>query len=156
LLGKPTRCVGRERDLDALAAHVDECADEGVARMVVVTAPPGVGKTRLRQELLQRLGARPGLSPWLARADAGRAHAAFGVAAGLIRSAAGIAERDGPEAAVRALRARLARVLDGEALARAAALFGEVLSLPAPGSDLLVSAARRDPKVMGEQTRDAW
>src|SRR6185295_11373464 len=64
LLGKETRCVGRERDLDALSAHVDACADEGVARMVVVTASPGAGKTRLRQELLRRLRERRSLTPW--------------------------------------------------------------------------------------------
>jgi hypothetical protein len=156
LLGKRTRCVGRERDLNALVAHVDECADEGIARMVVVTAAPGVGKTRLRQELLLRLGARPSLSPWLASGDAGRLHAAFGVAAGLVRSAADIAERDAPALAGRVLRDRLSRVLSGDALARAAALLGEILSLPGDTNDPVLAAARSDPKVMGEQTRRSW
>ena len=43
LLGKPTTCVGRERELRALEDLLDECASEDVARVVLVTAGAGVG-----------------------------------------------------------------------------------------------------------------
>src|SRR5260370_39821859 len=46
LLGKPTPCVGRERELAALASTFAEVAEERVARAVLVTATPGMGKSR--------------------------------------------------------------------------------------------------------------
>jgi hypothetical protein len=144
LLGQRTPCVGRERDLDALAAHVAECSADGGARMVVVTAGPGVGKTRLRLELLARVG-RPA---WLARGDAWRSHVPFGVVAGLLRSAVGSAERDPPDVAAAALHRRLARVLSGDALERAAVRLGGILSLG--------DVAAEDPKIVGEQVRRSW
>jgi hypothetical protein len=58
LLGKPTPFVGRERELYTLEAIFDEVAGEQVARAVVVTAPAGLGKSRLRLELLRKLRQR--------------------------------------------------------------------------------------------------
>ena len=48
VLGKTTACVGRERELDLLEGTFDECVEEPVARAVLVTAPAGGGKSRLR------------------------------------------------------------------------------------------------------------
>src|SRR6185503_3555111 len=65
LLGKPTRCIGRDRELAALEAMFDECVSEPRARPVVVTGAAGMGKSRLRHELLHRLRARcPELAVW--------------------------------------------------------------------------------------------
>src|SRR5262249_26457917 len=47
LLGRVTPCVGRDREIATLEATLSECASEPVARAVVVTAPVGVGKSRL-------------------------------------------------------------------------------------------------------------
>jgi tetratricopeptide (TPR) repeat protein len=58
LLGRPTACVGRERDLQFLAGLASEAFDESAARVAVVIASAGTGKSRLRQELLLRLEAR--------------------------------------------------------------------------------------------------
>src|SRR5262249_45030288 len=57
LLGRPMPCVGRERELAALGALFDESVSEPMSHIVVVTAPPGVGKSRLRHEFVQRLSA---------------------------------------------------------------------------------------------------
>ncbi len=63
LLGRPTACVGRDRELSFLAALATEAFDEGAARVALVVAPSGAGKSRLRHELLLRLEqlARPPL-----------------------------------------------------------------------------------------------
>ena len=45
--------MGRERDLRTLEATFDECVDESAARVVLVTGPAGLGKTRLRREFLR-------------------------------------------------------------------------------------------------------
>ena len=50
LLGQPTRAVGRRRELALLRGTWDECVDDHVARAIVVIAPPGAGKSRLRWE----------------------------------------------------------------------------------------------------------
>ena len=55
LLGKPTPCVGRDRELDELDSLFDECVDEGRARVALFVGPSGVGKSRLRYEWLERL-----------------------------------------------------------------------------------------------------
>ena len=49
----PQSLVGRDRELDGLAALLDE-ADAGMARLAFVTGEPGIGKTALLAELLAR------------------------------------------------------------------------------------------------------
>jgi hypothetical protein len=41
LLGRPTPCVGRDRELRTLLDLVEECAAESIAHAVLVTAPAG-------------------------------------------------------------------------------------------------------------------
>jgi hypothetical protein len=55
LLGADVPIVGRKRELGTLRALYDEVIDEPVARVVLVTAPAGGGKTRLLHELLREL-----------------------------------------------------------------------------------------------------
>src|SRR6185436_20387185 len=55
LLGQPTPCVGRDAEIALVETILAQCAEEPVARAVVVTATPGMGKSRLRYELLRRL-----------------------------------------------------------------------------------------------------
>ena len=50
-----TPFVGRERELGQMELTLRECIDEAVARTVLVIAPAGAGKSRLRFELVQRL-----------------------------------------------------------------------------------------------------
>ncbi|HEY0094953.1 MAG TPA: serine/threonine-protein kinase, partial [Archangium sp.] len=58
LLGKPTPCVGREQELTLLDMAFTTCVEESTAQAMLVTAPAGVGKSRLRHELLRRLERR--------------------------------------------------------------------------------------------------
>jgi class 3 adenylate cyclase len=51
-----TRFVGQERELERLRAAFDEIASTG-ARLVTVVGEPGIGKSRLAQELLSSLAA---------------------------------------------------------------------------------------------------
>lgn len=46
--------VGRVAELDALRAVFDDVVSSSAARLVTVVGDPGVGKTRLAQELRQR------------------------------------------------------------------------------------------------------
>ncbi len=55
LLGRPTPFVGREREMAHLLATVAQTASDASAKLVVVVAPPGAGKSRLRNELAERV-----------------------------------------------------------------------------------------------------
>jgi tRNA A-37 threonylcarbamoyl transferase component Bud32 len=56
LLGRPAPLLGRDREAAGLYALFEECVSEPVARAVLVSGPPGAGKSRLVYELLRRAG----------------------------------------------------------------------------------------------------
>src|SRR6202030_4585792 len=91
LLGRPSTCVVRERDLATLEATWEECVEEPVARVVLVTAPAGAGKSRVRDEFLSKVAARgEGADVWTGRGDPMSAGSPFGMIAEPIRRAAGV------------------------------------------------------------------
>ncbi|MBI2895872.1 MAG: protein kinase, partial [Deltaproteobacteria bacterium] len=158
LCGRPTPFVGREAQLPTLESAFDECVRESVARVLLVTGVPGVGKSRLRHELLLRLKARPDKPAiWVARGEPVGAGSAFGLAAQAIRRTAGL--RDGEPLSVRQQKLRK-RVEEHAALAdreRVTRFLGEMIGAPfADDGDVAVRAARRDPVLMGDQIRRAW
>lgn len=55
LLGKPWPCIGREQELGVLDALLSGCIEESQAQAVLLSAPSGYGKSRLRQEFLRRV-----------------------------------------------------------------------------------------------------
>lgn len=59
LLGRAVACVGRERDLQSLSAAFREAVDEAQAQAVLVTAPAGLGKSRLAHEFTRDRNRRP-------------------------------------------------------------------------------------------------
>jgi tetratricopeptide (TPR) repeat protein len=158
LLGQRTPFVGRERELRTLEAIFDECVGDQVARVVLVTAPPGLGKSRLRRELSDRLRARhPELQLFLGRGDPMRAGSPFSLLVPALRYATGV--RDGEPAAEAAakLAARVAEVAAGDDARRVATFLGEILGVHEGGAEhVQLRAARSDPQLMGDQLRRAW
>ncbi len=158
LLGKPTPCVGRERELVMLEGYFAECVADDVARVVLVTAPAGVGKSRLRYELLRTLHHRGDPHEvWTTRGDPMRAGSPFGLLAQILRAAA--ASHDGEPARVQRekLRARVGRHVAESEQARVTQFLAEVLSISMlEGADVQLRAARHDPRIMGDQMRRAF
>jgi tetratricopeptide (TPR) repeat protein len=160
LLGKPTPCVGRDKELGLLEATLRECVDESVARAVIVSGAAGRGKSRLRHELVNRAAERGDVTILTARADPVGAGSAFVMARQLVRDAGGL--RDGDVAAEQ--HAQLRAHLDGLRgpacdeghVARIADFLGELLGVPPvdPGPEL--RAARGDPRVMGDWMRRSF
>jgi tetratricopeptide (TPR) repeat protein len=155
LLGKPTPCVGRDRELAVLEGYYDECVSETRARAVLVTAPAGTGKSRLAYELVRRIGARAEI--WIARGDPMRTGSPFGLLAPLIRRTAGILEGE-PLAVTQAkLHTRLARTLDADSLPRITTFLCELVGASdTERLDPQLVLARRNPKLLGEHMRQAW
>jgi tetratricopeptide (TPR) repeat protein len=156
LLGRPTPCVGREREIAAIVALFDECAAEPGARAVLVTAPAGVGKSRLRHEVLRALAARDAPRVWSARGDPMSAGAPLGMVAQLVRSAIGAGAGEAPAAVAARLEARVAERVPRAQAPRVAGFLGELLGAPLPDAGVEIRAARQDPALLGDQTRAAW
>jgi tetratricopeptide (TPR) repeat protein len=158
LLGRQTRCVGRERELAMLIAAHDEVVGDGVARAVVVTAPSGTGKSRLRHELVQRLQRQASPATILvARAEALRADSPLDLLAGLIRAGTGIEQTDSAADArtklVAAMQRRSSPLLDPEV----PAFLGEIIGVQFPTEgNVRLASAREDTRLMGAQLTRAF
>ena len=157
LLGKPTTCFGRDRELRLLEELLEECISEPAARAVLITADAGMGKSRVYRELARRLRGRgEAVEIWTARGDPMRVGAPFGMLGQLIRAAVGL--RGGEPLAARrsALEAGVGRFV-AENQRRVAEFLGEIIGAPFPGEDSVeLRAARQDPILMSDQTRRAW
>jgi predicted ATPase len=158
LLGKPTPCVGRERELVMLEGYFAECVADDVARVVLVTAPAGVGKSRLRYELLRMLHHRGDPHEvWTTRGDPMRAGSPFGLLAQIIRAAAGAQDGEPPRVQREKIRARVSRQVEERDQLRVTQFLAEILGVSMPEEDdVQLRAARHDPILMGDQMRRAF
>ncbi|WP_437336979.1 serine/threonine-protein kinase [Sorangium sp. So ce394] len=156
LLGKPTPCVGRDRELSLLEATFVQCIEEQTPSAVLVTAPAGMGKSRLRTELLRRLRARgEPMEIWIARGDPMSAGASFGLLSQVLRRALGVADGTPAAAVQRKIRERVGR--HGEDGARLAPFLGELVGAPFPDDESeALRVARRSSLLMGDQLHLAW
>ncbi len=158
LLGKPTPCVGRERELGRLQDALARCVEEGAARVVVVTGPAGLGKSRLVHELLRRLRERAEPAEvWLSRGDQVSAGSPFGMLGQALRGAAGLLDGEPMEARRRKISVELGRRLPVATEAPTVEFLGELCGVPFPDEDRVqLRLARRDPMVMGNQMARAF
>src|SRR5262249_47499190 len=108
LLGKPTPCVGREAELGLLESLLTGCIEESQARVVLITAPPGIGKSRLRHEFLRRVEKRSDpVTVLLGRGELLNAGAAYGMVARTIRKLCEISGSEAPVVQQERLRQRI-------------------------------------------------
>lgn len=158
LLGKPTPCVGRERELVMLEGVFAEVVADDVARAVLVTAPAGVGKSRLRFELLRTLQHRGDPHEvWTARGDPMRAGSPFGLLAQILRAAAGVQDGEPPRVQREKIRARVERCGPDTDVPRVTQFLAELLGVSVPeDDDVQLRAARHDAVLMGDQMRRAF
>jgi len=159
LLGKPTPCVGRDRELGTLEAIFAECIGEPKAHVVLVTAPSGVGKSRLRHELLARLSSRSSETPEVlfGRGDPMSAGSPFSMLSKALRATSGIEEGAPLPVRRQRLRARLGRHLPPSELDRVTEFLGEMVGVPFDDDHSPpLRAARQDLVLLGDQYRRAF
>ncbi|HEX2570080.1 MAG TPA: AAA family ATPase, partial [Polyangia bacterium] len=158
LLGKPTPCVGRERELALLGAYFQECTQEMVARTILVTGDPGVGKSRLGYEFLHEARrAAADAEIWIAQGSPLGAGSPLGMIGQLLRRAAGVREGEPLELRRDKLRARVARLGLGAEERRVTEFVGEMAGTPFDdGESVQLHAARSDAQLMRDQMRQAW
>jgi tetratricopeptide (TPR) repeat protein/predicted Ser/Thr protein kinase len=158
LLGKATPCVGREREIVMLESVFAECVADDVARAVLVTSAAGVGKSRLRYELLRTLQHRgTAHEVWISRGDPMRAGSPFGMLSQIIRAAADAQDGEPPRVQREKIRARVSRTVPQRDLVRVTQFLAETLGISMPEEDdVQLRAARHDPILMGDQMRRAF
>jgi serine/threonine protein kinase len=162
LLGKPTPYVGRRKDLALLTATLEEAAEERIVRRIVVTGAAGMGKTRLRREIVRRARRDVQALVLQARGDVVRAGSPASLAKQLVRAAMGLGEADPAEL----VRARIADYLlglvgdgalqAGEVHDRTRDFLCELLDAPSEPASLAVATARGEPGEMAERLARAF
>ncbi len=158
LLGKPTPCVGRERELSMLNGLVAECLEEPLSTALLVTANAGVGKSRLRYEILRTLREREDAAElWMARGDPITSGSPFGMLSQLLRGMAGLLDGELVEVRRQKLLARVGRNLPLDDATRVAQFLGELVGAEFSAEERpSLRAARQDPALMNDQLRRAW
>lgn len=160
LLGKPTSCVGRDAELTMLETQLTTCIDESEPLGVVMTAPPGVGKSRLRHEFLRRIEKQKrAITILKGRGDMMSAGAPFGVLSNALRQLCQINGSETLAEQHRLLRQRVLQYVPEAAAAhqRMLLFLGELCSIPFDDSDIgELQAARQDPKIMRESIHRAF
>jgi hypothetical protein len=157
VLGKPTPCVGRERELAFLESTCLEAVADEVARAVLVLGVAGVGKSRLRREITGRLAARSEARVLVSRCDALYSGSPLRALADLLRNAAEVREDQPPEERYEALERHVTKVVPEGGRAETLEFLAELLRAPAAGEPSpRLRAARNDPRIMAEQTRVAF
>ncbi|MFY0566687.1 protein kinase domain-containing protein [Archangium lansingense] len=153
LLGKPTHCVGREKDLALLDLTFTACVEEPAARALLVTAPPGVGKSRLRQEFLRRLeGKEQPPLVLLGRGDPMSTGASYGLLGQALRRLCGVGEGESLEARRSRLYQRVALHLPEAKAQEVVEFLGELCALPFPDEHSTpLRVARGEPRMMSAQ-----
>lgn len=158
LLGSPAPFLGRDREMALLEATYDACVAEPEASAVVVIAPAGAGKSRLRHELLRRLAGRDEPpETWVARGDPMGMGSPFRMLGQAIRDGLGVLDGEPAPLRRRKLLARIACHFSGDEIERVAVFVGELAGIPFPDDESVqLRAARRDRVLLGDQMRRAF
>ena len=157
LLGRPTPCVGREQELALMEVAFNACLEDGASRALLIIAPAGTGKSRLRHEFLRRLERREQpMLVLLGRADPMTMGSAYGLVGQALRQLCNVVEAEPLEARREKLSRRVSRYLLPGDMKDIVAFLGELCGVPFPAEDnARLRAAREDPRVMSTRVAGA-
>ncbi len=155
VLGRRTRCVGRRRELSMLSAMLEECIEDEVSGGVLITGPPGIGKSRLGYEVsrIARRG-RTRVRVLRASADSMSRGVPYFVFAQAFQHACGIDETQATPARQARIHAYIHSLLGKADEGRIGQLLGEVLSLE--GGEGAPAPRPTARNVKGEQIQRAF
>ncbi len=168
LLGKPTPCLGREQDLAVIDLALATTLEQHSPQAVLITALPGIGKSRLRHEFFRRQQVRGlPLGVLFGRGDPVTIGSPYAALAQALRHSCGLLGGDSGEAARVTLQEHLAGLLRFEddgipgsaaaALRRVSGFLGELLGIRFPDEhSVQLRVARSDPKIMSDQVAQAF
>ena len=156
VLGQPTPTLGREKEIAQLQALYAETLQDSFPRAAVVLGPTGIGKSRVRSELCQRLELAP-MPPEIlvCRSDSDSGAGSLAALGKALRAQMGVQEgtdlREQVHRVRRYVRARLPR-----ALHFLGSFIGELVGVPFPDhNDEPLRAARSNDQLMKSRIRMA-
>jgi tetratricopeptide (TPR) repeat protein len=156
LLGRATPTVGREKEIALLVGIYNEMAEDGTPRAALVTGPAGIGKSRVRAEMMQRLETaawRPEIL--LCRGDAMSRGGSISALGRALRALMGVHDGEQPHEQVTKVKNHVAVRLP-RTLRFLAAFLGELIGVPFPDeSDEPLRAARASAQLMQSRMRMA-
>jgi len=150
--------VGRERELSQLLSLYDATVAEPVAQAVLVTAPAGVGKSRLAAEMLSRLpsSAEPP-EVWRAYGDPMSGASPLALVASCVRRVAGILDGEALGARQEKLRAAVAARVPEPGRERVTEFLGELVRAPFPDEGRpTLRQARQHAPLLADEIRRAF
>lgn len=158
VLGRTSPCFGRDKELRFIEGTLHECIDEGAARVLVLAAAPGIGKSRIRREFAARVAERGDACLLTARAEVGSANASLHIVRAWLAEGLGLRGRSPSERwerVARVGRETLARAVGDDAADAMVEFLGELADAPplAPGSSLV--DARTNARDMRQQLQAA-
>ncbi|HJT64565.1 MAG TPA: adenylate/guanylate cyclase domain-containing protein [Candidatus Limnocylindria bacterium] len=148
--------VGRDRELELLVSLYDRVATERRPHLVTLYGEPGVGKSRLTVEFLNRLSTRdPAPSVLRGRCLSYGSGVTFWPLAEILKRQAGVLDSDPPDDAVAKVEALGEEVLSTEVTPdprRATALLAYTVGMTVPGFEF----GRLDPDQLRAEVHGAW
>ncbi|WP_234023777.1 serine/threonine-protein kinase PknK [Sorangium cellulosum] len=156
LLGRQTPTIGREHEIARLQGIFSDIAEDGVPRAALVTGPAGIGKSRVRAELIQRLDMAPHAPViLLCRGDPMSRGAGLSGLGRALRALMSIHDGERLDDQVQKVNAHVAMRL-ARPLRFLAGFIGELAGVPFPdeGNEPL-RAARESEQLMEARTRMA-
>ncbi|MBK9264045.1 MAG: protein kinase [Polyangiaceae bacterium] len=157
VLGRPVPCVGRERDLRSMLDYIDGAFEQPSARAILMVGPPGIGKSRLRLEILDRVRESvrdifviSGRGDWLGLGSV------FGLVGGALRAALSL-DAVKTEAQQRDLLVEASSICGEADRIRVAAFLGEMLGIPFPDdAHPRLFEARANASIMADAIQEAF
>jgi class 3 adenylate cyclase/tetratricopeptide (TPR) repeat protein len=124
------RLVGRRRELDQLIDALARAREEREPQLVTIVAVPGMGKSRLIQELFGAVDADPELITWRqGRSLPYGEGVSFWALGEMVKAHAGILETDPPDAALSKLHSAVADVCEAADAPWVASALGPLVGL---------------------------
>ena len=159
LLGRPTSCVGRERELTILSATLEECVEGGGPKVVLVTAPPGAGKSRTRHELARRLALLTDVKSTVIQCHGDPLHVTtpYAQVAQAVRQMIGLQGVENQLQIRQRISDHVASLLPSAQVLRVTDFLGELIGATFDdGEHIALRAARHNEVAMADQVRLAF
>lgn len=156
LLGRPTPTVGREKEIALLQGIYAELLEDAAPRAALVTGAAGIGKSRVRSELMQRLEVAP-FPPelLLCRGDPMSRGSSLSAMGRALRSLMGVQDGEPAEDQVAKVKTHVGARLP-RTLRFLSAFIGELIGVPFPDeADEPLRAARASAQLMQSRLRMA-
>ncbi len=156
LLGRVTPTVGREKEIALLQGIYAEMTEEGTPRAALVTGPAGIGKSRVRAELTQRLEMAP-IKPevLLCLGDSMSRSSSISAFGRALRVLMGVQDGERREDQIAKVKRHVAARLP-RTLRFLSAFIGELVGVPFPDeADEPLRAARSSAQLMQSRLRMA-